>query len=509
MRMPVGKILLAKYLLLAVATAACAPRTVENPTCYGGENCIGSPCTGESADFLRPEGWGALSHCGGAAPDYAQLFADSDPATMTVHRFDISISEEVYQQTMADLEGLFGAQTCSGPPPPPGAPVEGDPMWAPVDVHYNGETWWRVGMRYKGNSSLRLAWLRCKQKLAFRLDFDQYEDLYPSLNNQRFFGFKKMTFANAFGDPSMMRDKLAADIFRRSGIPAARGAFARVYVTIGEAEPVYFGLYTMIEDPSNRMLDSQFVDDGGNLYKPESKGPSTAGKWGADATAEQIQNDFVKKTNEEFADWSDVTAAIDALHDGRRLTSPAQWRANLEDYFNVDGFLNQFAVGQAMVNWDSYGCIAHNYYLYADVGDATASAPLGRLTWFPWDLNQAMQIGGICDYSSQEALIPDAAVIGDAWPLIRYLLDDATYLQTYKDYLAATISQGGAFDATWVKARIDAYHDLVAPYVMGPEAVEQAPYSFLRDTAAFDNAAVGLREHVDRRALLVRTVLGL
>jgi len=35
-----------------------------------------------------------------------------------------------------------------------------------------------------------------------------------------------------------------------------------------------------------------------------------------------------------------------------------------------------------MVNWDSYGVMAHNYYLYND--------PVRHLTWIPWDHNEAL-----------------------------------------------------------------------------------------------------------------------
>ena len=50
-----------------------------------------------------------------------------------------------------------------------------------------------------------------------------------------------MTFSNGFKDDSLIRDKVAADIFRNAGVPAARGAFVRVYVDFGEG-PTYFGL---------------------------------------------------------------------------------------------------------------------------------------------------------------------------------------------------------------------------------------------------------------------------
>jgi spore coat protein CotH len=87
-------------------------------------------------------------------------------------------------------------------------------------------------------------------KLSFRFNFDKYEDEHPDTKNQRFYGFKKMTFSNGFKDSSLIRDKVAADLFRAAGVPAARGTFVRVYLDHGDG-PVYMGLYTMIEDPSD------------------------------------------------------------------------------------------------------------------------------------------------------------------------------------------------------------------------------------------------------------------
>lgn len=475
--------------------------------CSSAAECSASPCAQDSPDVERPLGWGEASHCAGAAPDYERLFNDDAPV---VHRFDILIEPDVYQQTLDDLESLLGAQNCGGGfrPPGPGTGSDQNPVWVPVTVKFDGLTWWKVGMRYKGNSSLRSAWQSCIQKLSFRLDFDQFEGLYPELQDQRFYGFKKMTFSNGFKDASLMRDKLAAEVFRRAGIPAARGAFARVYVSVGDDAPLYYGLYTMIEDPSNRMLDSQFGDDSGNLYKPESRN-GVAATWAADVSAAEIEQDFDKKTNEGVADWSDVFAAIVALHAGNRLTDAPAWRAELEGHLDVDGFLGWFATNQAMVNWDSYGCMAQNYYLYADPSDPTDRAPGGRFVWFPWDLNEALLAENRCNLGDAEGLIPDSSVLGEQWPLIRYLLDDAAYLASYEAKLGESIADGGPFDEAWVKARVDTYLELIGEYVVGPTEHEAGDYTFLQSDAELNDASTALQRHAETRAALVRSVLGL
>ena len=108
----------------------------------------------------------------------------------------------------------------------------------------------------------------------------------------------------------MLRDKLASELLRTRGVPAARVAFYEIWVDAG-AGPVYRGLYSMIEDPSDQLLEDWFVDDTGNAYKPEGTG--------ADWTR-FAETGFEKKTNEDEGDWSDVMRAVEALNESNKAT---------------------------------------------------------------------------------------------------------------------------------------------------------------------------------------------
>jgi len=420
-------------------------------------------------DIARPDSWTADSHCKGTEPHYELLFDDA-----VVHRIDITVSADNYQATLDNLDDLLGGGGGGGPG---GMQVTEDPMWVPVTVAFNGHTWTQVGMRYKGNSSLNSAYRSGVNKYAFRLTFDKYEEENPDLEDQRFYGFKKMTFSNGFNDPSLMRDKLAADLMRAAGVPAARTAFSRIYVDHGEG-PVYFGLYTMVEDPSNKMIDTQFEDGSGNLYKPESMLSSFN------------QNDFEKKTNEDEADWTDVQGFVAAINADR--SDASTWRANLEAVFDVTRFLRYLALNQAMMNWDTYGWMAHNYYLYADPSDN------GRIVWIPWDMNEALLDRG----SQGPGAGADSVLLAEIttqWPLIRYVLDDPTYAAAYRAELVSV--QDGAFAEATVHAKAQAYHDLIAPYATGADG-ETAPYTFLRNATEFSESVTGgsgINPHVTSR----------
>ncbi len=467
----------------APADTATAPTDATQPDTTAADTAsAGFTCPDDDPATVRPEGWTAASHCKGEDPDYALLFGG-----VVVHELHLTVAPSDWAAAQADLASLIGSSGGPGGGPPGGAAeLDDDPMWFPTQLSFNGLTWDHVGMRFKGNSSLVSAYQQGKGKLSFRFNFDKFEDDYPEIDNQRFYGFKKMTFSNGFKDPSLIRDKLAADLFRAGGVPAARGAFAAVTVDFGTG-PVYFGLYTMIEDPSDELIGVQFDDDGGNLYKPDGTGA---------AWATFVQDSFVKETNEDDADWSDIQAVFTALHASR--TDAAGWRAGLEAVFDADAFLRWLAINQSIVNWDSYGRMTHNYYVYADPSDS------GRLVWFPWDLNESMLTGG--GPGSQTATQVMCDGVTSQWPMIRYLLDDTVYRARYKVLLAELLA--GPLASASTDSLIDAYHALIAPWVVGPDGVESGSYTHLTSSSSFNSSATTLKTFLAGRRTAVNAALG-
>jgi hypothetical protein len=485
----------------------------------------------------RPAGWTEATHGAGVRPDYARLFA-----TNRVHEIRITIAAERFRDMQADLRALtppmpggrrgFGRPGMNGGDPPAlpllagarrGGPINfsvRDPIYVPVTVQHDGHVWTNVGMRYKGNSSLMAASRSGTGKIPFRLNFDRHEDDVPAINNQRFYGFQELTFSSNFSDDSQLRELLASEILRDRGVPAPRAAFYRVFVDVG-AGPEYWGLYTMVEDPADgAMLDTQFGGRGGNLYKPE--GP------GADWTHFDPAG-FEKKTNEADADFSDVKAAIAALQ-APRAPDPASWRSALEARFDVDLFLRWLAVNTAIENWDAYGAMPHNYYLY---GDPTKS---GRLRWLPWDHNMAFgagpgRFGGFGErgaglapppwFAPANAPRPPGAMrgfgarsddvlheqVGDRWPLIQRLLADEVYAAKYTEHLERAI--GGAFAPTAFAARAKTLHAMIAAFVIGDQG-ERPSHTTVSSPAAFEQAIDGpggLLEIAERRRELIRAAL--
>jgi hypothetical protein len=356
-----------------------------------------------------------------------------------------------------------------------------DPVYVPVTVTHDGGTWTSVGMRYKGNSSLMASNFAGNGKVPFRLHFDRYEGETPAIRNQRFYGFQELTFSSNLGDDSQLREVLATEVLRDRGVAAARAAFYRIHVDTGSG-PEYWGLYTMIEDPSDgAMLDAQFGSDTGNLYKPEGPGAnfSVFDRAG-----------FEKKTNEAEADFSDIEGAIRALHAPR--DDARAWRAALEARFDVDHFLRWLGVNTVIENWDAYGVFAHNYYLYGD------PARGGVLRWIPWDHNFAFGAaprfgpgagGGAAPplpaFPGMQNSDPLHRNVSDAWPLVKRLMADEDYAARYRAHLRDALS--GLADLAAFERRARTLHALITPAI----AVESATRATVRSREAFERALDG------------------
>lgn len=420
--------------------------------------------------------WTDATHSKSAEPNFAEVFDGTQ-----VKRFDFVITPERWQSMLDDMTGLygeFGQRSASAGL----SDVDEDPIFVPADVYYNDKQWYRVGLRFKGNSSLQTSWQQGILKLSFKMDFDEFEDDYPQIDNQRFYGFKKFSLKNNFDDSSFLREKVAADVFRNSGMAISNSAFYTVYVDHGDG-PEYFGLYTLVEEIDDTVLETQFADDNGNLYKPEDSG--------ADFVEGSFNEEsFAKKTNEDDEDWSDIIALFDALHAETRTTAPDTWRENLEAVFDVDVFLQYLAVNGIIQNWDTYGRMTHNYYLYNN-------PETSKLTWIPWDNNEALQEGKMSgalalDFSNLDSV---------SWPLIAKIYADDVYRARYNEYVLTAI--GGAFETNTMQAAYDSYAALVAPYA----TTELSGYSFLNSESDFYQAIEQLKTHAESRAQAVETYL--
>lgn len=508
-------LLLLALLLPILAACAAAPAS-------GGS---AAQSTSAGAGVARPDGWNEASHGDGAEPNYAVVFPDDK-----INQITITIAPEDWEAMQANLTELLGEPGTGGfpgrrppeggfpggtPPeggfpggrPPeggfpgggfggPGGPRGGDftpenPMWVPATISFAGETWTNVGVRYKGNSSLQGAWRNGSAKLPFKLDFDEFEDDHPEITNQRFYGFKQLSLSNNFGDPTAMRETVAYDLLEAAGLVAAETALYEVIVDHGDG-PESLGLYTMIEVVDDTVIARTFGEDSGNIYEGDGRAASLA-----EGTFDAIAESFQKENNEREADWSDIQALYETLHDPTRTSDPEAWRAELETRFDVPTFLEWLALSAILQHWDTYGQMSHNFYLYHD--PAT-----DRLTWISWDHNFILgaspmggrggPMGGFGGRGGRGGGALDKSDVSESWPLIRYLLDDPTYYAAYIGYLEELSTS--VFDADELAGRYQQLAELIRPY-----AAEEG------DEATFNSAVQALTERTYERAEAVETFL--
>ena len=262
----------------------------------------------------------------------------------------------------------------------------------------------------------------------------------------------------------------ACELFRDFGLKSSHAAFYKLYVDTGNGA-VYFGLYTLMEEVDDTVLKTQYDDNDGNLYKPE-EGAATF------ATGTFNTYEFARKTNESELDYSDVQTLYDVLNSDLRMTNPTAWKSNLEMILDVPVFLKWFAVNNVLQNWDTYGVMPHNYYLYRNPDTQ-------RFEWMPWDNNEAL-------ISDRRCLSLNASEVTSQWPLIRYLLDDSDYAEAYRQNVHEFATS--LFNYTRMAPIYDARAALIEDAVLS----ESADYSFT-SSRRFYEAVLTLKSQVAAR----------
>lgn len=473
---------------------------------------------------------GSESHARDAAPNYAVVFPGASVNEMT-----ILVTPARWQEMLDDMTALFGARgggdgfgnqqrqpgqaprgLVPGQPPqgfmPEQAPLAGgfpgggggdmtpvNPKWVPVTIEFNGLRWENVGVRFKGNSTLRTSWANGFDRMPFKLDFDEFEDEYPEARNQRFYGFKQLSLSNNTGDPTYIREAVVYDMLHEAGLVAAKTGFYELFLDRGEGRNS-LGIYTVIEAIDDTVIARSFDDASGNIYEADGRAASLAA--GVEA---QIEASFKVESDEAKADWSDIRRLYEALHAPERTSNAVAWRRGLESVFDVEGFLKWLALSAAIQHWDTYGAMTHNYYLYNNPED-------GRLNWISWDhnfvLGASMGPGMANNGAPASGANPvqnagrgpgrgstslDKSDVGTNWPLIRYLMDDGTYYRRYIDYMREAV--GGVFEPEGVVAKYEQLAAILASRVPATSA------------SSFDSAVRDLSQTTRTQAAAVRNFL--
>ena len=408
-----------------------------------------------------------------------------------------------------------------------------------ADFWFDGELVPDIAVRPKGNSSLKFVSEAGSPRLSLKVDFNLFNDY------RTFRGLKKLNFNNGFRDPTLIRERLATELFEQMGMPSPRMSHVDLWVN-----DTHLGLYTQVEQVDKTFLSRHFEDEDGNLYKPLL--PSAYLDWTEEDLLKQREEqavlrqgeyyverdvnigggnldeiasafhgtgptpiggdiqppadgprkyryDYIDvanlKTNETYSNHESLFRLLDVLNNEPDETFPEE----IEKILDVDTALRYIAVCAVAGILDSYLGLGHNYYLYEIDG---------RFTIIPWDMNEAFGVfhcginyRGMIDFYIDE---PTCGPVNER-PLIDRLLSHQPYLDKYHQYVEEFLD--GPFEISSMMLRIDELADQVYPFVEVDESkffsTEEFKLNLVRDVG--NNP--GLKTYIIKRYSSVRRQL--
>ncbi len=389
-----------------------------------------------------------------------------------------------------------------------------------ANITINGETYYNVGLRAKGNTTLsQIANDDTTDRYSFKVKFDEYID------GQTLKGLEKLALNNMMQDTTYMKEYLSYDLLNKMGVSTP--AFQYASITLN-GEP--WGLYLALEVMEESYIDRYYGTTDGNLYKPETT--NMAGGMGGAKVDMEIKNDATTKATTDTAKENSNlnneenlmcppsnpemnnspekgeqgrmannnmpmeqgkeinghmgrnTGGADLVYSGEEhsnystifenaifdytnkddydkiiamIKSLNEDIDNIEKYLDVDEVLRYFAVNTFVVNLDSYTSnMKHNYYLYEQDGICSI---------LPWDYNLAF--GAFQGGSASNVInFPIDNPVGDSLessPLIGKLLEVEEYKEKYHEYLNEIVQDyvnSGVFTET-----INNIDNLIGDYV--------------------------------------------
>jgi hypothetical protein len=227
--------------------------------------------------------------------------------------------------------------------------------YVPVVFCYQGRRYPNAEIRYRGNTS------RDVMKKSFKIKF---------ADDELFLGRKKINLQADCFDPSLLRSKLAYNLFSRTKALAPAASFVHLQLN-GE----FMGVYIDIEQIDQRFLSINGRDPSGNLYKVD-------GFMNILPSEGAYRTRYEKETNKggSYFDLIEFIELINLTPDNRILET-------LSAVLDVEEYLDWYCVNQLVGNFDF---ASHNYYLYHDL-------KANKWEIIPWDMDGAF--GSFTDYT--------------------------------------------------------------------------------------------------------------
>ncbi len=301
-----------------------------------------------------------------------------------------------------------------------------------ADITYNGYEFQDVGIRPKGNSSLRDVANSDSDRYSFKIDFNEY------ISGQNFLGLTKLNLNNLFMDPTMMAEYIGYEALDSIDADASRTTYVALYIN-----DEYYGLYLSVEQVNESFLEDHYDESDGALYKPDM------------GTGSDLA--YISDDPDDYAGLFSETTVNDNKASMIELIETINQGGDLDEVLNVDSFLSYLALSSLTIHNDSYqGGMFHNYYLYDNDG---------VFEWISWDLN--MIFNGFPSGTDADAMayLIDEPTSGEisGYSLVEAVMANDDYVEVYHDYLELLMES--YFEASTFENRVLEIYDMIAPYV--------------------------------------------
>jgi hypothetical protein len=296
------------------------------------------------------------------------------------------------------------------------AAVAGETYTVADSVVINGQAFFQVGVKYKGNSSYNPT--RPKNPFHIKLDY---------VLDQNYQGYEDLKLNNGFSDPSMMREISSYKILSQY-MEAPKANLAKVYVNGN-----YHGIYTNAQDVGNRFNFDHYYTSTGPFFKCNPQNVQSGGGSGLLYSTTDSTGYLTQYELQSTYGWNHLQDFIDTLNN---------YSASLSNVLDIDRALWMLAFNDVLVNLDSYsGSFRQNYYLYRN----------HQHKWIPtvWDVNMSYGSfsilgtnggggpggGGALTLTTMQQMDPYIHINDSGWPLINKLLANPMYKRMYTAHL--------------------------------------------------------------------------
>ena len=353
-----------------------------------------------------------------------------------------------------------------------------------------------VGIKTKGNLTLKEVWNSSSDRFSFTINFGKYINTDNGYTDkQNLYGLRKVALNNIYGDATLMKEYLSYELMTKMGIPTPEYSLINLYIN-----DEFYGVYMMVESIDSSLTQRTLGEKSDYLVKPESSG----GDLIYDNSLDEYINDdgefdfssiiydnsgniiypndksnplykyngLWENDEDTFEDIVDMLPTIfkwmKTLNELNNTNNPNtdDYKLALEEIIDVDSLIRYFAVNTYLVNLDSYQSEKmQNYALYIN--------ETGRATIIPWDYNYSFGVYGLgsaSDVINFDIYNPVINTTLKDRPLLNVILQNDEYKVLYEKYLnditiiaseGGTTSDGDTYEENNFATILDKYNKLL------------------------------------------------